>query len=204
MAGGPAPYNRKNRAKSADYAAIVFDLHLSGLSFRSIDTLTQDPSGPTDGHRISTTSAKELVYAEAARRVDPRVDEYRAIELGRLEQGLERLANMEASVREVMGRKHITVNNGRVIKVINPETLAEEPVEDDTFILQAVDRLNRIEESRRRTSDSIRRLLGLDMPVKVDATITETTQQDLELAELVREAKAKNATEEARLKGGGE
>jgi hypothetical protein len=187
MAGGPAPYNRKNRAKSADYAAIVFDLHLSGLSFRSIDALTQDPSGPTGGHRISTTSAKELVYAEAARRVDPRVDEYRAIELGRYEAALERLHNMEESVRAVMAHRHVTVNNGRVIYV------GDEPLQDDTFILQAVDRLNRIEEQRRKTSDSICRLLGLNMPVKVDYTVTETTQQDIELQEMVAEMRAKNA-----------
>lgn len=194
MSAGPAPYRRVNRAQTADYAATVFDLHIGGLSYRAIDALTRQPDGPTGGHRISTTRAKELVYAEAARRVDPRVDEYRAIELARLEAALERLRNMEESVREVMARKHITVNNGRVIKAINPDTREEEPVEDDTFVLQAVDRLNRIEEQRRKTSDSICRLLGLNMPVKVDYTVTETTQQDIELQELVAEMRAKNAT----------
>lgn len=203
MAGGPAPYRRRNRAQAAEYATIVFDLHIGGLSYRAIDTLSQQPDGPTGGFRISTTKAKELVYAEAARRVDPRVDEYRAIELGRLEASLERLHNMEESVRQTMARKHITVSNGRVIRAENPATGEEEPVEDDSFILQAVDRLTRIEESRRRTGEAIRRLLGLDMPIKVDQQVTEVSQQDLELQEMLRDAKAKLQLEEQQIVDGG-
>jgi Homeodomain-like domain len=41
------------------------------------------------------------------------------------------------------------------------------------------------------------RLFGLDAPVKVDAQVTEVTQADMEMAELVREAKAKAATQDA-------
>jgi hypothetical protein len=44
-------------------------------------------------------------------------------------------------------------------------------------------------------------MMGYNQPVKVDATVHEVTQQDVELAELIREAQAKNATEEARIKG---
>jgi hypothetical protein len=201
MAGGPVPYNRRNPAERAQLAEIIFDLKAQGLSNYTIDQITQHPDGPTRGVRVPASTVRDLIREETGRRVDPKVDEYRTLELARLEAALERLHNMEESVRTVMARKHITVNNGRVIKTINPDSGEEEPVEDDTFILQAVDRLNRIEESRRRTSESIRRLLGLDMPVKVDATVTETTQVDIELAELVREAKAKNAAEEAAIKG---
>lgn len=45
------------------------------------------------------------------------------------------------------------------------------------------------------------KLLGLDAPVKVDTTVTETTQVDVEFAELVREAQARSAAEEAALRG---
>jgi hypothetical protein len=193
MAAGPGPYNRQNKAALADLAALLFDLRARGLSFYAIDDLTQDPHGPTGGERVPATTARDLVRKEAERRVDPRVDEYRTMELARLEASLERLHNMEESVRRVMARKHITVNNGRVIRALNPDTGEDEPIEDDTFVLQAVDRLNRIEESRRKASESIRRLLGLDMPVKVDATVTEVTQQDIAVQELVAEMKAKNA-----------
>ncbi|MFD7999927.1 hypothetical protein [Streptomyces mirabilis] len=193
MAGGADPYKHGNKAARTEKAELVFDLKAQGLSFHAIDALTASPDGPTGGVRIPWSTARDLVNEEAARRVDPRVDEYRALELARLEAALERLHNMEASVKQVMARKHITVNNGRVIRVVNPDTLEEEPVEDDTFILQAVDRLNRIEEQRRKTSDSICRLLGLNMPVKVDYTVTETTQQDIALQELAAEMRAKNA-----------
>lgn len=190
---GPKPYQRPNNASRAKLAEIVFDLRAQGHSFRAIDTITQDANGPTGGDRVPYTTARDLVREEAALRVDPKVEEYRAIELARLEAALERLLNMEASVQRVMARKHITVNNGRVIRAINEDTGEEENVEDDTFVLQAVDRLNRIEESRRRTSESIRRLLGLDAPVKVEQQITEVTQQDIELQEMVAEMKAQNA-----------
>lgn len=203
MGGGPAPYARRNTAERALLAEIVFDLRAQGLSFGAIDDLTQHPDGPTGGRRISRTAARDLVREECANRVDPKLAEYRTLELARLEASLERLRNMEESVRTVMARKHITVNNGHVIRILNPESGEEEPVEDDTFVLQAVDRLNRIEESRRRTSESIRRLLGIDMPVKVDATVTEVTQQDVELQEMLRDAKAKMQLEEQQIVDGG-
>lgn len=193
MAAGPGPYNRNNKATRTELAEMVFDLLAQGHSLRGIDRLTQDPNGPTGGKRIPYGTVRDLVDEEVASRVDPRVAEYRAVQLARYEASLERLLAMEESVRTVMGRKHITVNNGRVIRAINEDTGEEENVEDDTFILQAVDRLTRIEESRRRVSESISRLLGLDAPVKVDATVTETTQQDIELQEMVAEMRAKNA-----------
>jgi len=204
MPGGPAPYRRVNQARRAELATLVFDLIAQGNSIRGIERLTSQPDGPTGGERLPFSTVHDLLEAEVARRVDPRVKEYRTIQLSRLEASLERLINMEDSVRRVMGRKHITVNNGRVIKTINPDSGEEEPVEDDTFILQAVDRLGRIEEQRRKVSDSICRLLGLDMPVKVDATVTEVTQQDVELQEMVRDAKAKMQLKEQQIVDGGD
>lgn len=197
MAGGPNPYKTSNKEVRADLASIVFDLRVQGLSFYAIDALTQSPGGPTGGKRIPASTARDLAREEHARRLDPKVDEYRAFQLARLEAALERLHNMEESVRTVMARKHITVNNGKVIYI------GDEPVEDDTFVLQAVDRLNRIEEQRRKTGDSIASLLGLNMPIKVDQTVTETTQQDIELQEMIRDAKAKVQLEEQQIIDGG-
>ncbi|MGW3144848.1 hypothetical protein ACWDG1_09235 [Streptomyces sp. NPDC001177] len=162
MAAGPAPYSLRNQEARAALAAIVFDLRVQGCSFRTIDAITSDPNGPTQGQRIPYTTARDLAREERERRIDPRVDEYRALTLARYEAALERLHNMEESVQTVMAKKHITVNQGKVIYI------GDEPLEDDTFILAAVDRLNRIEEQRRKTSESIRQLLGLDEPVKVE------------------------------------
>ena len=51
--------------------------------------------------------------------------------------------------------------------------------------LKAVDSLARLAGRRAR-------LFGLDAPVQVEATVREVTQADLELEELLREAKARN------------
>ncbi|WP_297699622.1 hypothetical protein [Mycobacterium sp.] len=45
------------------------------------------------------------------------------------------------------------------------------------------------------------KLLGVDAPERVEATVTEVTQEDLALAELVREAQAAAAVQEAQLRG---
>jgi hypothetical protein len=41
------------------------------------------------------------------------------------------------------------------------------------------------------------------MPVKVDATVTEVTQQDVELQEMLRDAKVKMQLEEQQIIDGG-
>lgn len=62
-------------------------------------------------------------------------------------------------------------------------------------ILAVMDRIHKIGDRRSK-------LLGLDAPVKVDATVHEVTQQDLELDELLREAKAQAAAAEQAVKNG--
>lgn len=200
MPGGPAPYRKNNRAEIADHAVIVFDLRLQGLSFRAIDAATQDPDGPTGGQRIPWSTARDLANQEADRRVDPRVDAWRAIAVGRLEAALARFDRLEAAALIVLERHHITVNNGQIIRI------DDEPLLDDAPVLAAIDRLNRIEDGRLKNNESLRRLFGLDAPAKVDATVHEVTQQDLELQQMVRDAKAKVAAQEEALRNspGGE
>jgi hypothetical protein len=196
MAGGPSPYKGANLAEKTEKAQIVFQLKLAGHSFRTIEAITSAPDGPTGGERIPWTTARDLLREEMARRVDPKIDAYRSLHLERLEAELLRLDDLEQHARQVLTRHHITVNNGRVISVDG------EPLLDDGPVLQAIDRLIKIEDARRRNNESQRKLLGLDAPTKVDAQVTEVTQQDIELAELIRETQAKNAAEEAQIKGG--
>jgi hypothetical protein len=187
MAAGPGPYNRKNPAEQAEKAAIVFQLKLGGHSFRAIEAITAAPDGPTRGDRIPWTTARDLLREELARRVDPKIDQYRALHLERLEGELVRLGELEERAKQVLGRHHITINNGRVIAVDG------EPLQDDGPVLAAIDRLIKIEDARRKNNAEQRKLLGLDAPTKVEATVTETTQQDIELQEMVAEMRAKNA-----------
>lgn len=91
-------------------------------------------------------------------------DELRQMELARLDGELERLVGLEAAVHEVLAREHITVSNGKVICLPGDDT----PLPDDAPVLQAVDRLLKIEESRRRNGESRRKLLGLDAEKKIN------------------------------------
>jgi hypothetical protein len=86
----------------------------------------------------------------------------RQFELDRLDAELERLERLEAATREVLDRHHVTVaNNGTIVHHDG------EPLLDDAPVLQAVDRLLKIEESRRKNGESRRKLLGLDAPSRM-------------------------------------
>lgn len=67
--------------------------------------------------------------------------------------------------------------------------------DDPDVRLRAIDRLVRVNERRAK-------LHGLDAPEKVDATVHAVTQQDLELAELLREEAAKEAAKGERVDTG--
>lgn len=178
MATGPTTRRIKNIAERAEQAALVFDLRLQGLTFRDIDLLTQTPGGPTGGRRISATTCKELIYSEAERRIDPRVDTWRTVQLERLEGVL---------------RDHLALRNAHWDRAMGSEEKAPE-----VAAAMAVDRaLNGVT----KTIAEQNKILGI-ATTKIEAQVTEVTKQDIELAELVREAKAKNAVEEARIKGG--
>ncbi|OOQ47304.1 hypothetical protein AFM16_31685 [Streptomyces antibioticus] len=112
------------------------------------------------------------------------------IELERLDAQLLRLNGLEAKAREVLDARHIVVNNGKVI--YNPATDA--PMEDDTPVLQAIDRLVKIEDARNRNAERRAKLTGIEAAVKVDATVHEVTQQDIALQEMVAEMRARNAS----------
>ena len=89
------------------------------------------------------------------------VEAARQLELERLDDELVRLAELEVDVRAVLKRHHVTVSNGQVVR------LDGEPLLDDAPVLQAADRLLRIEEQRRKNGESRRKLLGLDAPSRV-------------------------------------
>jgi DNA-binding CsgD family transcriptional regulator len=85
-----------------------------------------------------------------------------AFELERLDAELVRLDDLYGKVVAVLEREHVTVSQGRVVTTDDGST-----VPDDDWILKAVDRLVKIDESRRRNGESRRRLLGLDQPAKM-------------------------------------
>jgi hypothetical protein len=88
----------------------------------------------------------ERVLAET---VQEPADDLRQMELDRLDALAQR-------VWAVLETQHVTVSNGRIVY------LGNEPLADDAPVLNAVDRLVKISESRRK-------LLGLDAPAKVQS-----------------------------------
>lgn len=140
--------------------------------------------------------ADELGYAHRTGARDAINRAVRAVVRGPAEKLIEleaaRLDSLYEEALAVLERDHITVSHGKVIRDDDGNVLL-----DDGPKLAAIDRLVKIRESYRR-------LYGLDRPVKVQATVTEVTQQDLELQEMLREAKAKMQAEEQRILDGGE
>lgn len=178
--GGARPSARRNTADRAQDAALVFDLRLQGLSFHAIDVLTSSPDGPTAGRRIARSQASDLLQDEIASRIDPKVDEWRVVQMARLEDVL---------------RDHLALRNAHWTRAMGSEDKGPE-----VAAALAVDRaLNGIT----KTIGEENKLLGI-ATTKIEAQVTEVTQQDLALQEMVAEMKTKNALIEAELRGGRE
>lgn len=127
------------------------DEQIEELGYKSPDAARKDLSRALEAHR----------QAEATE-----VANYRQMANEQLDAELLRLEGLEEAAHKVLRNRHIVVNNGRVI--IHPET--ELPMEDDAPVLQAIDRLLKIEEARRRNGERRAKLNGLDMPVQTELT----------------------------------
>lgn len=152
-------------AQLAERRAEAYRLRLRGLSLREV------------GQRlgVSHTTVANWTRTEAEELVQPLATELR-------QQQVDRLDEMRAAVLGVLESRHYVVSNGRLIRLSEDA----DPLEDDAPILQAVDRLLRIEERRSR-------LFGLDAPEKseVAATIEQLAPPVLDLIEAAeREAQA--------------
>lgn len=189
---GPHAHRSKgdSDAKRTAEREQAYELRLRGRTLRQI----------AGDMGISHNKVHVLLKEEIANRLDPLKDQY-------LQYELDRLDHMQQAVLAVLenpGRveyvahwdgTYETNDAGERFKSI---TMVPTLVVDDRKILGAIDRLVRISESRRK-------LVGLDAPVKVqaDVNVTETTQEDLEIQEMIREAKAKAAASAAKIRAMG-
>ncbi len=121
---------------------------------------------------VSESRACRIVQDALAAVVREPADEVRQLELARLDQ-------LWVEATKVLRRTHITVSNGRV--AIDPRT--EQPLEDDGPVLNAIDRLLKIQERRAK-------LLGLDAPSKL--TVLTEDAVDAEIRRLVAEVAAED------------
>jgi hypothetical protein len=136
--GGDGKYTRTTDTAERDAEAAR--LRSRGLSYRQIAAQLGMDVG--NAHRAVQRAMAAIVAEPAADAI--------AFELDRLDQ-------LYRAALAVLEARHITVSNGRVVE------LDGVPLPDDGPVLQAIDRLVRISESRRK-------LLGLDQPVKAQVS----------------------------------
>lgn len=131
------------------------------------------------GYRSTGAIAQDIQRALVELAAEPTA-ELRALEVARLD-------DMYSAVMGVLRREHLTVSHGKVIYVpADVDGDPDVPLVDDAPVLQAVDRLLKIQERRAK-------LLGLDAPTKVsvitDALLDEEEARlAAEIAELERQA----------------
>lgn len=102
-------------------------------------------------HRADAHNAVKAVLQATVREAG---DDLRALELIRLDA-------LYVAATKVLEREHVTVSHGQIVSGADGT-----PILDDAPVLQAIDRLLRIQERRAR-------LLGLDAPVKKDVSLTD-------------------------------
>jgi predicted DNA-binding protein (UPF0251 family) len=115
-------------------------------------------------------------------------------------------------IGKIVGVSHVTVD--RWIKAALKETITPAADEVRTLEIERMDyyisrltaqiergnQVARNVEVAMKVAERRARLLGLDAPQEIDATVHEVTQADLALQELLREAKAKSAAQEEQLR----
>jgi hypothetical protein len=184
------PASRAQQAATAERRAKLVKMRIAGHSF---DECAQ-ALGYSSRDHATKDFCRILEHNIAQQRTSLEV--YRELEVLRLDDEIKRLEDLYAQVKEVLARDHVTVSVGRVVE------LNGEPIPDESPFLQAVDRLLRIEDARRRNAERRAKLLGLDAAQRVevltidaiDAKVAELNEQ---LATLDREDREAAATEGA-------
>lgn len=160
---------------TAQRDAEACDLRAQGWTYRRI----------ADHFGIDVHTAYDAVQNTLKATIQEPADTLRTLMRERLDAERVRLAELEEAVRAVLEREHVTVSNGQVVR------LDGHPIPDDAPILQAADRLMRIDEQRRKADESERKLLGLDAPSRVSV---EAEQLGRQIARLLDEALAPEDT----------
>ena len=149
-------YGRNRDAEAARLKAMGWRLERIALHLGLVND--EHPDG--DPYRAAAAIKRAM-----ARAVRFAADETRALELQSYDE-------LEAECWRVLQNQHVVFQNGKVI-LYNGE-----PLEDDRFVLETIDRILKIKERRAR-------LLGLDAPTR--AEIINIDSVDAEIAKLERE-----------------
>lgn len=162
--GKEARFTRDPEAAKRDAEAC--DLRTKGWTYRRI-AAHFGVDGAT-AYRMIERALQEIVREPA--------ETLRTLLLERLDAELVRLNELEEITRAILERHHVTVSNGQVVR------LNGDPILDDAPVLQAVDRMLKIDEQRRKNDESRRKLLGTDAPSRVSV---EAEQLGREISRLL-------------------
>ena len=160
---------------TAERDAEAARLHAKGWGYKAIG----DELGMTKWNAIQAVrrAVREVVH-EAGTEV--------------LKLHMARLEYAYAKAVEIAETEHVLVSHGKIVRDEEGNTLR-----DHAPVLAAL-------REARQTLESFRNMTGINQPVKVDATVHQVTQQDIELQEMIREAKAKVEMEEQQIRDGGD
>lgn len=171
------PASKATKAVTAERRTKLINKRLEGHRFEDIWREL--------GYSSRTAATKDFSRALEIRIAEQRasIEVHREAEIMRLDGELQRLTALYTKVETIAARYHVTVSGGRVVYH------EESPLEDDGPALAAVDRLLRIEESRRKVGERRAKLLGLDAPQKhevltIDAIDEQISDLNKQLAAL--------------------
>jgi len=152
----------------AKRAARIMELRAQGKSYRYI--------GAEVG--LSFMQVSNIIKDELKKAALPDIEEVRKQELSQLE-GLEQVAF------GILEKHHYKISpTGKLVKL--PSELGEDYAEDPVPVLQAIQTIRGLMERKAK-------MLGLDAPAKVEASITEYTEVDRQVMEWINEDKARKA-----------
>lgn len=167
-------------AATAERQARAFELSLEGHSLRAVAGIMS-----AEGAKISHEGVRALIALEAAERVGPVAEQYRAILIERTNQ-------LRLTVGELLDVDPAPVTAGKDgLPVRDPET--GEFVRDYGLRLSAVDRLVKLDER-------LAKLTGADAASKTESTVNATvTDVPADVAELLRQARERNDARRAEI-----
>lgn len=151
------------------------DIETAERQARAIELRRQRKTFAQIGAELGVSAPRAHAIYSAALAAIPaqQIDEHRA-------EALQELDYLASKALEVLHRHHVTVSNGRVVMLLDAEGDAV-PVEDDGPVLQAIDRLLKIQERRAK-------LLGLDSPARHEVVTLD--HLDAQIAALTAELAA--------------
>lgn len=153
--------SRYNKEKEAADAKRMFELR-TGAEDGTKHTL----AWIADEMDCSVFRVQKLLNKYTPKLLEKDASHHRDIEIGKLDL-------LEEKLWAMVDEDYYTVSNGQVVYL---ET--GDPVPDIDPILKIIDRILKVSERRSK-------LLGLDKPVRVEATVTTVDNMDMELARML-------------------